>query len=397
MMQFTLDTNQLQLKASRLKHSGQTLCRLSNQLMQQVRYLPTRSPQLQRIELLATKLNKMGTRLIQLSNSFDDIVDRALRDDKFNETYVLQALARFSEDTKNNNGIVSLASNTTTRSELEKVVEQIIYGDFTKEFSWLGFGAGVLLGFTPIGFLQDARDLTHSAITYKERTLVENAALIGLGVIGFVPLLGDFTKIEAKLLKNGTKVAAVVRHVDEIDEASAQLMKQGDELLRGAKILGNGQSLLENARIYADLVNKNVNWSWTKDFKDAHLLSYTTKHEIKKFATELGLIPKIEFKIKDGIIYPDFKGPGLVRNEVKLPLELWPSKNPLVTDEQQLKYLKSEFQKKGIDIPEGYTWHHDPIEPGNMQLVPFGIHNVTHHDGPYNIKGSWAYREAGRK
>lgn len=38
---------------------------------------------------------------------------------------------------------------------------------------------------------------------------------------------------------------------------------------------------------------------------------------------------------------------------------------------------------------EGMSWHHTEF-PGQMELVPFGIHNVIPHNGGRTI-GMWAY------
>ena len=55
-----------------------------------------------------------------------------------------------------------------------------------------------------------------------------------------------------------------------------------------------------------------------------------------------------------------------------------------MSDKQQFEWLD---KKIGGHI-EGYTWHHSEI-PGEMQLVPFGIHNITNHNGG-RTKGMWA-------
>ncbi|MGR5901029.1 HNH endonuclease signature motif containing protein [Bacillus cereus] len=83
----------------------------------------------------------------------------------------------------------------------------------------------------------------------------------------------------------------------------------------------------------------------------------------------------------DGMRYgfADFKSAGLVVETKQLPERLW-----LMSDEEQFKWLDNAIGGR----PEGMTWHHTEV-PGKMELVPFGIHNITIHNGGRSA-GMWA-------
>ncbi|MEC0667403.1 HNH endonuclease [Priestia flexa] len=73
------------------------------------------------------------------------------------------------------------------------------------------------------------------------------------------------------------------------------------------------------------------------------------------------------------------KGAGLVVETKDLPESLW-----LKSDEAQFEWLDNVIGGR----PEGMTWHHTEV-PGKMELVPFGIHNITIHNGGRST-GMWA-------
>lgn len=104
---------------------------------------------------------------------------------------------------------------------------------------------------------------------------------------------------------------------------------------------------------------------------------------IRRKAFESGLIP--EAKMKPGTRYADFEGAGVVIKREKLPEFYWKSR-----DKTQFDYLDKLIGGR----PAGTTWHHTEI-PGVMELVPFGIHNITDHIGGAS-SGHWSYRASGR-
>jgi len=74
--------------------------------------------------------------------------------------------------------------------------------------------------------------------------------------------------------------------------------------------------------------------------------------------------------------FPDFTGHVAV--EVQLDPKDWNK-----SDKEQFEILNKQF---GGHPPDGYTWHHHQ-QPGRMQLVEFGVHAATSHDGGRKI---WA-------
>lgn len=75
--------------------------------------------------------------------------------------------------------------------------------------------------------------------------------------------------------------------------------------------------------------------------------------------------------------FADFSEQALYR--VYLPKEYW-----LESDYIQFKYLNEQIKGE----VEGYTWHHTE-DPGWMELVPYGIHNMVPHNGGRS-SGMWA-------
>lgn len=76
----------------------------------------------------------------------------------------------------------------------------------------------------------------------------------------------------------------------------------------------------------------------------------------------------------------DFRSAGLVRMTVELPEDMWK-----LSDAEQFKWLDAQIG----DRPAGYVWHHSE-NPGRMELVPYGVHNIVAHNGGRS-PGMWAY------
>ena len=135
------------------------------------------------------------------------------------------------------------------------------------------------------------------------------------------------------------------------------------------------------AKIYADKINSNVDWSWNKSIHGGERLTIKQKRLIKELAIEKGYIPNVKVKKVDGMRYgfADFASAGVVKETKYLPEEMWK-----LSDSEQFKWLD---EKIGGHV-NGYTWHHTEI-PGKMELVPTGIHNIITHNGG-RTKGMWA-------
>ena len=143
------------------------------------------------------------------------------------------------------------------------------------------------------------------------------------------------------------------------------------------------QDVLDDySEVYAEIINGNKKWSWDESIINGQNLSYSQKKQIKNLAIEKGLIPDVKVIPSEGMRYgfADFRSAGLVQETVNLPEELW-----LKTDKEQFEWLNNKIG----GFREGMTWHHTEI-PGQMELVPFGIHNVIPHNGGRTI-GMWAY------
>ena len=161
----------------------------------------------------------------------------------------------------------------------------------------------------------------------------------------------------------------------KINDAALARKNINDVMVNGG-IKENFSALLDDyATIYADIVNTNTQWKWIDDLPFGADLSDAQRALIKARAVERDLIPDVKIKAvtADGNDYrfADFKGAGQVEAELNLPKELWTA-----SDDVQFKWLDEHAGGR----MDGYTWHHTET-PGVMQRVPYGIHNITNHNG----------------
>ena len=134
---------------------------------------------------------------------------------------------------------------------------------------------------------------------------------------------------------------------------------------------------------YAGFVQSNKAWSWTKNVVGGVALTRAQQNIIKQNAENQGLIPKINIKKVAGLRYgvADFMSAGLVVVQKMLHHNLWTASSIV-----QNQWLNEQI---GGEV-EGYTWHHSEV-PGEMHLVPFGMHNATTHNGGRTV-GQWSFR-----
>ncbi|EOC2142022.1 HNH endonuclease [Listeria monocytogenes] len=166
---------------------------------------------------------------------------------------------------------------------------------------------------------------------------------------------------------------------DIIKGASGANLKNIDDFINGTK---NFEHVLDDyARLYAEKINSNEFWSWGEDILGAENLTLKQKRLIKEQAVANGYIPKITVNKVEGMRYgfTDFSGAGVVEETVYLPEEFWK-----LSDREQFKWLDEQIGGHR----EGMTWHHTEI-PGKMELVPYGIHQITPHNGG-RTTGMWA-------
>ncbi|EFR89195.1 hypothetical protein NT05LM_0125, partial [Listeria marthii FSL S4-120] len=164
-----------------------------------------------------------------------------------------------------------------------------------------------------------------------------------------------------------------------IKGASGANLKNIDDFINGTK---NFEHVLDDyARLYAEKINSNEFWSWGEDILGAENLTLKQKRLIKEQAVANGYIPKITVNKVEGMRYgfTDFSGAGVVEETVYLPEEFWK-----LSDREQFKWLDEQIGGHR----EGMTWHHTEI-PGKMELVPYGIHQITPHNGG-RTTGMWA-------
>ncbi|MEK5202772.1 HNH endonuclease [Bacillus sp. FSL R10-2789] len=157
-----------------------------------------------------------------------------------------------------------------------------------------------------------------------------------------------------------------------------------DDFINGTK---NFDDVLDDyARHYIEVIDIK-NWSWANNIKGGNKLTSNKRKMIKQRAEELDLIPKVEVKKVEGMRYgfADFEGLGLVVHKDELPKDLW-----LKRDVEQFDWLNNRLPEDIRAMVENgsYTWHHTEV-PGEMQLVPYGIHGITVHNGG-RTKGMWS-------
>ncbi|WP_404357081.1 HNH endonuclease [Cytobacillus firmus] len=217
----------------------------------------------------------------------------------------------------------------------------------------------------------------------------------------------EYLSLAAVVRKQGTKV--IRKSINKADfDALVRILKEekGNVVLPGRKAgkgTGKGKGVNETnlkniddfingnknfddvigdyAKIYKEHVVLNKPWSWDDTIPGGASLSSAQKRKIKEMAIEKGHIPEIKVTKADGMRYgfADFASAGVVEETVQLPEKFWK-----LSDKEQFKWLDEQVG----GTRKGMTWHHTEV-PGKMELVPFGIHNITPHNGG-RTKGMWA-------
>ena len=152
-----------------------------------------------------------------------------------------------------------------------------------------------------------------------------------------------------------------------------------DDFINGNKKFD--EVIEDYAKVYKEHVDLNKPWSWDDTIPGGDSLSSAQKRKIKEMAIEKGHITEIKVAKADGMRYgfADFASAGVVEETVQLPERFWK-----LSDKEQFKWLDEQIG----GTRKGMTWHHTEV-PGKMELVPFGIHNITPHNGG-RTKGMWA-------
>jgi hypothetical protein len=132
---------------------------------------------------------------------------------------------------------------------------------------------------------------------------------------------------------------------------------------------------------YANLVKASRPWRWDGIKKG---LTRTQRKKIRDIARSQKLIPVIPLTPQK---YPKFPAKYIKDDNTLLPANMYKT-----TDSKQFKWLNNNLAKrnkqydaktqtfKNDKAKKKYTWHHHQ-KKGRMQLVEFGIHNNTNHNG----------------
>jgi len=113
------------------------------------------------------------------------------------------------------------------KNYFEKSLEMAIGGSFSDEFTWLGFGMSLLLSFTPIDWVCDARDLVADLTVNRDVTSLEWWKVIGIDLIAFIPVIGNFAKYGDEAAMGGK---ALLRNGDELLEGGRRIEKAADAI-----------------------------------------------------------------------------------------------------------------------------------------------------------------------
>ena len=242
----------------------------------------------------------------------------------------------------------------------------------------------------PSKILSNSAEALSDSLRHADNVISEAAQNFRMN-IGLDPKLADgvLSSGGGKLTHLADNLSAFAKNldgsVDEIMEVGGRTVDL--TLEQRLKDFAEGtlefQDVLDDySEVYAEIINGNKKWSWDESIINGQNLSYAQKKQIKNLAIEKGLIPDVKVIPSEGMRYgfADFRSAGLVEETVNLPEELW-----LKTDKEQFEWLNNKIG----GFREGMTWHHTEI-PGQMELVPFGIHNVIPHNGGRTI-GMWAY------
>ena len=242
----------------------------------------------------------------------------------------------------------------------------------------------------PSKILSNSAEALSDSLRHADNVISEAAQNFRMN-IGLEPKLadGDLSSGGGKLTHLADNLSAFAKNldgsVDDVVEAGGRTVDL--TLEQRLKDFAEGtlefQDVLDDySEVYAEIINGNKKWSWDESIINGQNLSYAQKKQIKNLAIEKGLIPDVKVIPSEGMRYgfADFRSAGLVEETVNLPEELW-----LKTDKEQFEWLNNKIG----GFREGMTWHHTEI-PGQMELVPFGIHNVIPHNGGRTI-GMWAY------
>ena len=119
------------------------------------------------------------------------------------------------------------------KSFWEKTWNQIVLGDFSDDTTWLGTTTNVILSFTGIDALLDARDFAGSASKGDGLGMVLNG-------ISFLPIFGVIGEIG--------KAGKAAKHVDDIIDGTTGIIKRTDDYIdAGTTVVNKGDNIVKSS------------------------------------------------------------------------------------------------------------------------------------------------------
>lgn len=234
------------------------------------------------------------------------------------------------------------------------------------------------LGKNVVQSLKENKTLKNALDAMKNTPIPVAVRTVDTGIGMKLPYIESSTvgEVAGKFSKASTAAKGTGNSSKIVNEAN---LNNIDEFINGTKKFDD--VINDYVKLYSEKIISNKTWSWNKSLHGGANLTARQKRMIKEKAVADGLVPDVKVIKADGMRYgfADFKSAGLVVETKQLPERLW-----LMSDEEQFKWLDNAIGGR----PEGMTWHHTEV-PGKMELVPFGIHNITIHNGGRSA-GMWA-------
>ncbi|MEC3432459.1 toxin [Bacillus thuringiensis serovar nigeriensis] len=234
------------------------------------------------------------------------------------------------------------------------------------------------LGGNVVQSLKENKTLKNALDAMKDTSIPVAVRMVDTGIGVKIPYVESSTvgEVAGKFSKASTAAKGTGNSSKIVNEAN---LNNIDEFINGTKKFDD--VINDYVKLYSEKIISNKTWSWNKSLHGGANLTARQKRMIKEKAVADGLVPDVKVIKADGMRYgfADFKSAGLVVETKQLPERLW-----LMSDEEQFKWLDNAIGGR----PEGMTWHHTEV-PGKMELVPFGIHNITIHNGGRSA-GMWA-------
>lgn len=190
---------------------------------------------------------------------------------------------------------------------------------------------------------------------------------------------GTVLRVSERVIQSNEELLTYFEGMGKGAGVNETILKNIDDFINGNREFN--EVIEDYAKIYKGHVDSNKPWSWDDSIPGGDSLSSAQKRKIKEMAVTKGHIPEIEVTKVEGMRYgfADFAGAGVVEETVQLPEKFWK-----LSDKEQFKWLDERIG----GTRKGMTWHHTEV-PGKMELVPFGIHNITPHNGG-RTAGMWA-------